>query len=955
MVAMLDLQISADTFTSSILSTLRRTPRCLPALAAGFQLQRVRYRAVSLRHDTESSFRVWGDPDSWTIGVNWEWITALQTQIAVDVIVDVVADADIAAHPNQVVPPTVSIEGTVIFDLDCHPAAPIGWLELQATFVDVEVPAAAVLPTGLPAKPWIVNQLRELLTIPPQRMDMSASLPAGEWFHNAGVTVDRSGSRLAIRAEQPMGGRGDARWSNFLNGFIEDGLGTNEWSIVVGSADLKLTLFTKVFNELTAALKNPDAELISVAVDYSASPGHAVFTVAPYLRFLDVDTEAIPIRLDISLDPVTGHLIVDVDAYGIRDLVDSVLGILTVIINLLMPIVGWLVSTALHDVVSNATHFVSAAVPDLAAGHLDGAPDGTTLQELPGPPFRYRASIPIAVPSGVTGRINELITSPDSVAFAGSWNVLDFFEGPLAVDVSDFGWSAPSIACGAAGEAVYKHIAEEPKKYAHLYSQIDLSTTGSAPIRLCDVSVLSPLDPQLGVDISWTSTTLPTTVSITAPASAEGGLPDPLTLAVRTSAGVFRAEMAAPGPITKADINRLRSLVGVQLEFCDSIILPPWFGGEGKFDLSWIVDPLVDPDRLNTLVDVVTLEVDGLASGATLVLADDQERELASSVVSAGTQTRISLARSPIGPAPSASVRLSRDTRLRSTGAQSDTGVRVTRERLEIAGRLQVSERVHQVTAAPALGAAQFLLLQSDGCLQLDTRHAANPTIAAQWKVPGLRAVIPMPAGVLAFGDGGSFQFDAKRSACTERLGREPMLLASGGTRFIAAAGRDRVDVLNAAGGLIAQIALSACPTGVLVVGRQLLLSTEAATYVYDITDQAVEARQRLEDLRCLRLVRSGLDGAVYGVGNDGRVVTFIADRGEWSRIGGYTAEPWTAGAATAGRTVVHRGDGFAVTVLRRPPRATIVPVRSAAADRTHASSEAARPAARATRSRRRS
>lgn len=110
----------------------------------------------------------------------------------------------------------------------------------------------------------------------------------------------------------------------------------------------------------------------------------------------------------------------------------------------------------------------------------------------------------------------------------------------------------PKIPCGERGQATYDALkSDHPQIYAHLYSQIELSTTESAPVRLCDVSVISPLDPRLGVEVSWTSTQSPTVIEINAPGSAEPALPDPLILEVRTSAGVFRAEVASPGPLAR--------------------------------------------------------------------------------------------------------------------------------------------------------------------------------------------------------------------------------------------------------------------------------------------------------------------------------------------------------------------------------------------------------------------
>ncbi|HEY7053778.1 MAG TPA: hypothetical protein VH496_16830 [Mycobacterium sp.] len=925
MVATLELQVSADTFAASILAALQGTPRCLPSVAAGFQLQQVHYRAVSLRHSTETSFQVLRDPDYWYVGQPWDWITALQTQIAVEVTVDVALDATIAAHPNELVAPAVSLDATVTFNLDCKPGSTIGWLELLATFDDVDIPIAATLPGGISAKSWLKARLSEVLTISPQRLDFSASLPPGASFLNAGVTVDRAGTILAIRAEQPMGGQGWARWTDFLNGSIENLVGANDWSIVIGSADLTLTLHTLLFNALNDAVKTPYVEVISLGVDYSAQPGHAIFTVTPYLRFVDAATEDFPVRVDISLDPVAGHLLVDIDAYGIRDLIDSALPIVDVIVNLLFPFVGPFLSAALRDLVAAA----SSVGPSLAGGGV--LPEGTTVQEVPGQQFRYLATIPFSTPAGINGRITELIASTDAVAIAGTWRVLHFVDGSMVVDVSQFIWAAPDIACGEMGEAVYAALAaDDPQMFAHLYSQIELTPTESAPVRLCDVSVISPLDPGLGVQIAWTASELPTVIEVNAPGSSEPSLPDPLVLEVRTTAGIFRAEMASPGPLTPEDAERIRAIVGVQVAYCDSIVTPPWFSGEHKFDLGWIVDPLADPDPdlRHSLIDVIALQVNGLEPGATLVLADPEGLEVASAVASAARATTIRLARAPASPAPSASVR-----RIKAKASLSalpqHAGIQVTRERLHVAGQISVSKRIVEVVPAPALGAAQFLLRQSDGCLLLDTSHASNPNVTAQWTLPGVRAVAATGAGLFAFGEGGTFLLDVRRHKRAERLGRTPMLLASGNSRYIAAVGYDKVEVLNACGGLIAVIPLSAPATGVSIAGNQLLLSTEAETAAYQIAAHGVEPRDCLHDLPRLRLTRADLDRATYGARKDGSVVALIADKHGWHRVGEYSTEPWSSNAATMGRTVIHRGNGLQLTVLRRPPRAALVPVPS--------------------------
>jgi hypothetical protein len=467
----------------------------------------------------------------------------------------------------------------------------------------------------------------------------------------------------------------------------------------------------KVFNGIRDGLKDQAHRLISVVVDYLPQPGRAVFILMPYIELPVLGTEAIPVSVAISIDTATGCVIVEVDGYGIRDLGGSVLSVANIVINILMPIVGWLVSAVLHDIVGDTMHIFSTTVANAASGKVDGAPDGTTIEETPGL-FRYRVSVPLATPSFAQARFNELITTADGMALAGSWSVLNFTEGEVSVNVSEFGWQPPKIRCGAAGEAVYQDIAVEPKKYATLYSQVEMASGGSAPVNLCTVTVLNAPDLQTGIQFAWSATRLPTMIEIDAPAAlADFGLTNPITLEVRTTAGVFRAAIPPPAPLTPADVALLRGAIHVQLERCDSIILPPWFLGSGAFDLDWIVDPLIDPDRLSTTLDLIRLEVNGLLPGSLLELGTPDSSLLASAPAGEDGAVRLSVVRSPGAPPPRASISLP-DAVARGPEAQllqarvdrgewpANAGVAVMRQRLEGQGAVLAPLTAIDVVAA---------------------------------------------------------------------------------------------------------------------------------------------------------------------------------------------------------------------------------------------------------------
>jgi hypothetical protein len=70
----------------------------------------------------------------------------------------------------------VTLDATVIFDLECKPASQRGWLDLTGTFVDVEIPAAAALSGGEAAPPWVKNQ-GTVLSIPPASASCRTVMP----------------------------------------------------------------------------------------------------------------------------------------------------------------------------------------------------------------------------------------------------------------------------------------------------------------------------------------------------------------------------------------------------------------------------------------------------------------------------------------------------------------------------------------------------------------------------------------------------------------------------------------------------------------------------------------------------------------------------------------------------------------------------------------------------------
>ena len=287
MAATVEVQTTTAKFVESLLSTIRHEPRCLPTPLDGLQVQRVRYRGAAIRHHETGKFRIWEEPDPRVGGDGGTWITAKQAQLAVDATLDVAQTSTIAANPNTLASPDMSVDVTLVLNLDCERAKTPGWVEIKTRLVNIE-------PTSVPN--WARQQLAQLFAIPPLQYDFSSAIPPGASFLNAGLAVDTSGTRLAIKAELPLRAQNNLRWKSFRDGDVPDRLGGHDWSLFSLSADFANALKIRVENNLKDQLKNTVLKLITVNVQYRPQPQRAVFIIEPRIDIRGLDDLA----LDIS-------------------------------------------------------------------------------------------------------------------------------------------------------------------------------------------------------------------------------------------------------------------------------------------------------------------------------------------------------------------------------------------------------------------------------------------------------------------------------------------------------------------------------------------------------------------------------------------------------------------------------------------------------------------------------
>ena len=917
MLATVELQVSATTFAKSVMAALRQNPQCLPPATLGLQLQRVRLKNAAVRNGKPTVFRKSWEVHAHDQGLGWEDINGKQVQLVLDVTIDVTQTATIVTNPNKLIAAEFSADATVSFELDCRVSGAPGWIEIVYYLDDIQ-PTGAMPPATSFTPQWVKDQLTARFTVKPFKLDLSGSIPKGAHFANAGLAMDAAGTLLAVRAELSAN-VALSKWRNFHNGNVDNHLGASAWSVFAVGDQLEYTLGNKAWDALRGALGGEKDKLISVGAEFVPQPGKAVFILTPYFKVPVLGTEDVPISVALWIDTVAGNLIIDLDGYGIRNLVSSFLGTVGTILSIFVPILGPFVSSFLNDAVGGLMSDLSslgASELQSSLGEIPGAAKTATLKELPGQPFRYRATLPLPTPPLAHARIQELITSPTGFALRGSWTVLNFVEGELDADVFGFGWQMPKVACGSSGEAVLRDIEVNPKKYAWLLSRVELAVSGTAKVRLCSVSVLSLPDPSAGVQVKWAASTLPTTIDIVAPASlVDLNLNAPIELEVRTTIGVFRVQIQPPPPLTEADVNRLRSGVRMQLQFCDTKIKAAWFDGEGRFDLDWIVDPLIDPDRE---LELVRLEVSGLLPASKVVLSGSTDATIGVAPAGLDGIAQMQFAWLQGSPTPRAMVQLGGLQRSSPAAGTAPRGVALYSQRFERQGALRLSSPALGVAAAPG-SSARFLVVQNEGFLVIDASEPGKPTMVRRWSAPGLRGVVPVRRGALAYGDAGAFWLDSlEATARPEGLQRAVVADASASRDYVALVIGGHVEIWNDYGAPLATLGKVARPCAVMAHAGELLIASETDLTVFDVEHPTAPRRiESMHSLRGSRFVRSGIDGTIYLKRVDGTFAQLARDERGWSSVAEFPAMPWVARVARSGRMVLHLGDGVGLNLLR--------------------------------------
>ena len=852
----IEMQMKATAFIQSRLARFVARPFCPPPAQNGLQVQRIEVSSATILRSKPATFTTWyvdrRNPQADDRGLlpTPNQAQGFQAQIALDIQLWVVPSLEIQLSPNQLVFPTDPVESAlrpvVILDLDCYSLDGLMYVRMPISEVQLpedRIPAVLLNLGRTPEEIRAVvrDQIGNFLGSKAEIVDIKGLMPSGTGFVNAGLAVDSTGSRIALRGETaPGNSSNDQRWTTFHRGFFQDYLGEHDWGIVIGAEDMKLMLINAVQGAAGDALS--DITVISVDCLYSAQPGKAVFTVRVHATVDDLNDKFVVLPIVLSLQESGGEVAVELNLHELQEAIDDLRDFVSVLIWVFTPPI---VNAAVYLIADSMFDEIDQKISQFTPGSII---PGVNLVADATDPLVLRGTVSFPVPSMIRGRVDAITTTPDGFAVVGASTPLRYTPSNLNITQNNFAWIAPQISCSSASRAVLQDMREDPKRFASLYAAIELGMDGSSPIRVCGATIInvpmkkgnrpdgSSFDIPLA-SVSITSESVPARVEVSAlPDLAELNPPVQLAVEVRTTKGVFNALVPPPPALTPQVVDFLVGTLEVQLRNCERVV-GPWYKHRGAFDMNWIENPLVDPR--DDFYGLVTVNVRApRLKGGMLDLLDLKGAKVASTSMSASGAATLAHLQTAAVPA---ALRLSplSDSGESLTKASEDLpDVVVTRQRLTPIGKLALPMFATRIDACGPAGTRRFAVTGQDHCILVAADEGSRPSLIGNWALPGLRGVIWTKAGLVGFGDAGMYLLSADRRAVEEfRLGaeREAVVGVTRVSDLIAIAFHNRVVLCNQYLSVIETVRNERPVTRVATLGGRLVVATEHTAALYSL------------------------------------------------------------------------------------------------------------------------
>jgi hypothetical protein len=773
----IDFQVDAGRFLAAQRSYLRRLALCPPLLpaVAGVQIvvDRVDVGPSSLRHDEPATFDVFYVQRGDVVGET-DAASGFRTVLAQQLTLQLTTDAQIRANPNAD-PPLLAWPVTVLYELSAFP-----FFEdccLRAAPLAVEFGPPPALPVAIPPaivamlESFVSEQLRILAPSGTIKLGLDAlKLPTE--FLNAGLTVDSTGSTLAIRvqirASQDLQW---AQWTNFYRGFIVDRREGRDWALFVPAAYITHSITHQLWQNLP---KNDDLEAYPGAA-YVPLPGTARFDVDVLLIYhlvevdeldLDITVSAQPrVQLDLSVDLVN-RLSAQLEFAG---LVNPV-GALSTLAVAIVDAFGIPARAFLYRLVGSAIVDALAGQPGLAVTQPT--------------PSTVRVDRDVVLP-GVAGvafaNITDMLAQADGIALVGAFTVAEATNTAVQVlGVAQFAKHVPDISCGAASMALIALFGQDPTRFGILKAGVSLGNAGTAPLHLCTAPVLQRLDgPVQPANVHVDEVGLPIDISIDIgpPTPAYYAAPFPIELMVRTNGGTRFIRFDPPPVVTQEDLDHMQAGVLVKLGDCQQL-LDPWFKLHGGYNPHWSPRPPEEGfDVLHHWEVVVAglpmderIELRG-RDGLALAIAPGRGR---------GRAARVSVVVDPAREGEDLSiVRVGAAHEGEPPGHEQDMGrgLEVRQTDLIVLGEIPLMAPSHALGIVELTEGPTVVALLEDRVEAFDVRAGSAAGAIASW--PGrFSGLLRSPRGTLLFGAEGVSHLDA-RGVLSRTSIREPILDAA--------------------------------------------------------------------------------------------------------------------------------------------------------------------------------
>jgi len=953
--AIIEFQMSTAAFLSAQRNALLQRQICLPGPFAfnavtgigpiNIVLDRVEFGANALVHSVKQDFdllrrKYKGLPEELDSTV----IHGFKTQMTQDVTVHVTTLEDILSHPNQSPATVVPVHGTLVFEISAYALIESGiFMTIQFQSKDstiVQPPGGSGLPVDWGAlTQTIMTEIAKFLPSPTIPIDLKDLASSGR-FLNAGTSLDTTGSRFAVRADNSLY-PAEGQWIDFYNGKFADRLGGHEWALFLeqdfmGSA---------IDGRIDAGLKDlPDVVHVYPHTSYSNADGRAVFTIA--LNVLaDVPDpggaviEAFPcvagnghadirIPLEFRLESPS-VLVTDADVSTIQAQAQDQLGLAGTLIDILgLSLQG----------------FIDAG----AQSALSGLGDGGGKCEIT-PAHHIRCTKPIKAPSvgfNAAFRVDSLLPLVDGMSLAGNLGMMNLSTAVLDIGARPLRLVPPAIDCGTAGASTIAAFGANPRAWEIVQGVIAITNQGTAPLFLCDYQVVgndwANAFPRTGVRPNGVVAPIDIPVHFAAPDDRyyQGGGPGrpanyPCLVLIKTTAGT-RAVSLGPAPlITQEKLDQLKIELLVEVGNCQMLI-DNWWDGDHAHNPEWFI-----PDPPDMFVDhqwqfVVT----GLLVGEAAALIDTGGRLIARAVGRANAPVRLSAVVRPVaGQRGVTLVKLAANVEVaggRFVRTLANTleaveaeiaaaigyddpearGIAVTQQSLIRIGSALLRVPCVDVVSARGLGTRMIVAVMPDSVAAYDVSQTLQPRLMGEWSFAGARGALPWQGGVLAFGDEGFAMLDADgmRRTSAGQCSSLAVRSAAVADKRLYALTKDGVAIHDARLCTLRTVELGdeiGKPRSIVAAGAVMIIGTSEGIATLR-TDHPIAARPvRAERPLCVRRLstpttqRTG--ASVLAELEDGSASLLDIGNDCVEEVASFTEPPWFSRTARSGNVLAHR------------------------------------------------